>query len=331
MTSGAARHELTLHGLTHGAEAVGRLPSGKVCFVPHAVPGERVVVEVSEERSKWARGRLVEVLEASADRVQPPCPYAGAETPGAPPRCGGCLLQHVAPARQAAMRRRIVTEQLERIGRFTDPPIDDTVVVAPLGYRSHPRFAVDPAGRLGFRRLRTHEVVPIDRCLRLDERAQALREEAGDGWQGVQEVTVHAGARGRALLVRPGRGGLPPLPGGDAAVALLGAGKPADLRGRSTVEGVVTPRPRRASRPPHAPSAVPRRTGGTRRRSCSAFGCSPRDRFPRPHWRAVAPSPPCRRRGSSPRSPWTRKFLMVKKPFSRKYQYATSSAVSPTV
>jgi tRNA/tmRNA/rRNA uracil-C5-methylase (TrmA/RlmC/RlmD family) len=230
-----ARHELTLHGITHGAESVGRLPSGKVCFVPHAIPGERVIVEITDERSRWARARLVAVLDPSPDRVPAPCPYAGPEEPGGPARCGGCVLQHVRPERQAALKRQIVVEQLERIGRFTAPPVADTVAVAPFGYRSHARFAADADGRLGFRRLRSRDVVAVDRCLLLDDGAQQLRTEAGDDWPGVEEVAVRAGTRGRALVVRPGPGGLAPLPAGEAAVALVGAGQPVDLRGDATV------------------------------------------------------------------------------------------------
>ncbi|HEX2208155.1 MAG TPA: TRAM domain-containing protein, partial [Longimicrobium sp.] len=66
------RYTIDLHGFTHGGEAVGRLPSGKACFVAYSIPGERVVVDVVEEHKRWARGRLVEVVEASPDRVDAP-------------------------------------------------------------------------------------------------------------------------------------------------------------------------------------------------------------------------------------------------------------------
>jgi 23S rRNA (uracil1939-C5)-methyltransferase len=220
--------EIELHGLTHGGEAVGRLPDGKACFVPYAIPGERVRVQVTDERKSWARGRLLEILEPSPDRVDPPCPYFG------PDRCGGCQLQHVDPARQAQMKRRIVTEQLERIGRFTAPPVAETVVVGPLGYRSQARFAVDERGRLGFRSASSHDVVAIDRCLLLDEDTQALRERAGDGWGDVEEVTVRtaAGTGGGCLVVVPGPGPLPPLPADDVPVAIVDSrGAALPLRG----------------------------------------------------------------------------------------------------
>lgn len=229
--------ELTLHGLTHGGEAVGRLPGGKVCFVAYAIPGERVRVEVVEDHPRWSRGRLLEVLEASPDRAAPPCPYFG------PGRCGGCALQHVTPQRQAAMKRRVVVEQLERIGKIDHPPVTDTVVVGSTGYRNTARFAVDPGGRLGFRGAGSHEVVPIDRCLLLHPTAQAVRDEAGDDWKGVEEVAVRAGLAGdgSALVVHPGAGALPALPPGATPVALVDtAGNTHPLRGEPTLTERVT-------------------------------------------------------------------------------------------
>lgn len=224
--------DLALHGFTHGAEAVGRLPSGKACFVSHAIPGERVRVEVVEERARWARARLVEVLEPSPDRVDPPCPHFG------PGRCGGCALQHVTPARQAALKRQVVVDQLERIGGISDPPVTETVTAGDFGYRNQARFAVDGAGRLGFRRAGTHEVMAIDRCPLLQQAAQAVRDEAGDGWSGVEEVSVRAAATGEgaAMAVTPGPDALPPLPSGATPVALIdAAGTAHALRGDPTV------------------------------------------------------------------------------------------------
>lgn len=226
---------LTLDGITHGGEAVGRLPDGKACFVPYAIPGERVRVEVVEQRKRWARGRLAEILEPSPDRVTAPCPYFG------PERCGGCQLQHIAPAAQPALKRRIVTEQLQRIGRIPDPPVAETVVVAPFGYRNSARFGVDPDGRLGFRRAGSHDIQPIAACLLLTKEAQGLREEAGDAWKGVEEVVVRAasGTGDRALVVHPGPGGMPALPPGDAPAAVVGPGGSVALRGDPRISEVI--------------------------------------------------------------------------------------------
>lgn len=229
--------ELVLHGLSHGAEAVGRRPDGKVCFVAHALPGERVRVRVENEHKSWSRGRLLEVLDASPERVEPPCPYA---RPGV---CGGCALQHARPAHQAELLRQVVIDQLERIGRIPDPPVMPTRrphAGDGLGYRNRARFAVDPAGRLGFHRQGTHDthdVVPIDRCPLLSDAAHATRVEAGDDWPGVDSVTVRAGDDGAGLIeVVPGEGLLPTVPHGERPIALVDAlGGTHALRGEPTV------------------------------------------------------------------------------------------------
>ncbi|HUH06463.1 MAG TPA: class I SAM-dependent RNA methyltransferase [Egibacteraceae bacterium] len=228
--------ELQLDGLAHGGEAVGRLPGGKACFVAYAIPGERVLVEVTESRRRWARARLVEVLDPSPSRVEPPCPYFG------PSRCGGCRLQHVEAGQQAQMKRRILVEQLQRIGGIDDPPVAETVRAGEYGYRREARFAVDDHGRLGFRRTGTGHVIPIDHCLLLTDEAQALRAGAGDEWSGVEEVSVRtgAGAGDGVLVVRPGSGPVGPLPATAVPVALVDdLGQAVPLRGETAITETV--------------------------------------------------------------------------------------------
>src|SRR5690242_19102979 len=107
------RFEAVVGPVAHGGHCVVRLdpPEARVVFVRHAIPGERVVVEITEgtEGDRFWRGDAVEVLEASGDRVEPPCPYAG------PGKCGGCDFQHVALPRQRELKAAVVREQLERL------------------------------------------------------------------------------------------------------------------------------------------------------------------------------------------------------------------------
>jgi len=160
------RITLTVDRVAHGGHVVGR-HEGQVVFVRHALPGERVVAEVTEVHRSYVRADAVEILAPSPDRVPPPCPYAG------PGRCGGCDLQHVAPAAQRDWKATVVREQLARLAGFTDEEIADLGVrvsalpAAPdlLGWRSRVRYAVDAAGRAGLLKHRSHEVVPIERCL----------------------------------------------------------------------------------------------------------------------------------------------------------------------
>jgi tRNA/tmRNA/rRNA uracil-C5-methylase (TrmA/RlmC/RlmD family) len=247
MSQPGIEHDLAVDGITHGAEGVARLPDGKVCFVPYALPGERVRARVTDDRKRWARAELVEVLAPSPDRVEPPCPYAGPWPAAGGDACGGCALQHATPPAQRALKRRVLVEQLQHLAGLTDPPVEEMVATDPEGYRSRARFAVTPDGELGFAAPRSRRVRPVDRCLLLTEAAQALRDAAGDAWAGCESVNVHAGARGGGLLVRPGPDALPPLPPGDVPVAVQDVGPAVTLRGDPTAVEEVAGRALRVS------------------------------------------------------------------------------------
>jgi len=173
-------------------------------FVPGALPGETVRLRVVEDRKRWARAELLEVLDAAPTRTTPPCPVADT--------CGGCDLQHVTPEGQRDLKRRVVREQLERLGGFDAPDVAPTREVGtPLGYRAHARLHAAPDGRLGFHRAGSTEVVPVEHCPVLTPAAQRLRSQVGDR-SGAVEVEVRAdgvtGASGGAVVLQPGPGPL---------------------------------------------------------------------------------------------------------------------------
>ncbi|HVO71601.1 MAG TPA: TRAM domain-containing protein, partial [Aggregatilineaceae bacterium] len=85
--------ELTLDEMVHGGQALGR-HAGRAIFVPYAIPGERIVARIIEDRGRYAFAEVVEVLEPSPHRATPRCPYFG------PGQCGGCHFQHVEDAAQ---------------------------------------------------------------------------------------------------------------------------------------------------------------------------------------------------------------------------------------
>jgi tRNA/tmRNA/rRNA uracil-C5-methylase (TrmA/RlmC/RlmD family) len=156
--------EVTVGPVAHGGHCVAR-HEGRVVFVRHALPGERVVVRVTEDRQPgYCRADAVEVLEAAPDRVPRPCPYSG------PGRCGGCDWQHVAPEGQRRLKAAVVREQLTRLGGLSgdDPVVRDLVVEelpgGPLRWRTRTRFAVDRAGAPGLRRHRSHDLVLLEDC-----------------------------------------------------------------------------------------------------------------------------------------------------------------------
>lgn len=156
------RLELQVVDLNHSGEGVGR-HEGFVFFVPGALPGERVSVEVEALHRRYGRARLMEVLEASPDRVAPRCPvYAD---------CGGCQLQHLSYPAELVWKRRRVEAALRRVGRLeavTVEPVWSMPEHDPWRYRNKAQFPVTRSGGrlvLGFYRRGSHELVPTDDCL----------------------------------------------------------------------------------------------------------------------------------------------------------------------
>ena len=132
-------------------------------FVRHALPGERVEVEVTEgsDRDHFLRADAVRVLTPSPDRVTPPCPYAG------PGLCGGCDFQHVSLPAQRELKAAVVREQLVRLAKLDVPVVVEAVPGDREGlrWRTRIQWAQTPDGRRGLRKHRSHDVVPVDDCL----------------------------------------------------------------------------------------------------------------------------------------------------------------------
>ncbi|PKQ15213.1 MAG: 23S rRNA (uracil(1939)-C(5))-methyltransferase RlmD [Actinobacteria bacterium HGW-Actinobacteria-7] len=199
--------ELTIERLAYGGDAIGHLEDGRVAFISGGCPGDRVAAEVVEEKDRFVRVRIAEVLEASADRVTAPCPYFGA--------CGGCTWQHVAYAAQLEAKRQSVVDALLRIGGFPDSErLVNASVPSPAeyGYRNKIELVANPAStrpRLGFHRAGSEEVVEIDECLLLPKRARkapkalggALRYLAGETDLGLSRVGIRCAAHTKDLEV----------------------------------------------------------------------------------------------------------------------------------
>ena len=120
--------ELDITDLAYGGDGVGRT-DGRACFVPFALPGERVRARLTQEATRYARADGVEVLASSPERVAPPCPHFRA--------CGGCRYQHLDYAAQVRWKQKQVAEILARIGGFRVPPLEPMIPSShPYGYRN---------------------------------------------------------------------------------------------------------------------------------------------------------------------------------------------------
>ncbi|TFV73772.1 class I SAM-dependent RNA methyltransferase [Blastococcus sp. CT_GayMR19] len=192
--------EVIVGPVAHGGHCVARY-EGRVVFVRHALPGERVVVHVTEDRHPgFCRADAIEVLEASPHRVERPCPYSG------PGRCGGCDWQHVDPAEQRRLKASVVGEQLARLAGLPDVEVTvEELPGGPLRWRSRARFAVDRSGAPGLRRHRSHDVVVLDDCpITVEPAAQAVLARR---WPGAGAVDVSIDSTGAVTTSRLDRRG----------------------------------------------------------------------------------------------------------------------------
>ena len=191
--------ELTVSGVAHGGWCVARETGGRVVFIRHALPGERVRARVTDATASFARAEAIEVLQASPDRVAPRCPHA---RPGG---CGGCDWQHADLAAQRRLKAEVIAEQLRRIAH-----LDRDVTVEPvpgddagLGWRTRVRFSVGPDGTAGLLAHRSHDVIGIGDCPIAHPLIQA-ESVTGQRWEATSvEVVVSPGTGERAVIVTP--------------------------------------------------------------------------------------------------------------------------------
>ena len=169
---------------------------GQDVFVFGGIPGERVVAEVVDIRRRRLAARVVEVLEPSPHRIDPPCPYFG--------DCTGCQWLHISYNHQLDTKRERVIDALQRVGGFNDSPV--TAVIPShrqLNYRNHARFTVRDGGVLGFVNRASRRFVDIDRCMIMHGAINdCLGQLQGKCWETTQ-LSVRAGQQTGDVLVQP--------------------------------------------------------------------------------------------------------------------------------
>jgi tRNA/tmRNA/rRNA uracil-C5-methylase (TrmA/RlmC/RlmD family) len=216
--------EVEVGPVAHGGHCVARLPvapgeeRGRVVFVRHALPGERVRVRLTEtgRKASFWRGDAIEVLDASADRVDSLWPQAG------PGGIGGGELAHVRLDAQRAWKSAVLGEQLSRLAKVErEVPVHAMPGDAERGglaWRTRVELEADAEGRAAMRRFRSHTLVPVEQMPLMSD-ALAELDLLGRRWR--------AGSRIEAVAPAAG----------DEPVVLVD-GQPYDLR-----RGKVDPRP----------------------------------------------------------------------------------------
>ena len=196
--------EIVIDDLSDTGDGVGRFEE-RVVFVPDTVPGDRILARLIRVKPKYAYGKLYEILERSHHRRRPSCIVAD--------KCGGCQWQSVAYEYQLKAKFNQVVQALERIGSFTNPPVDP-VLAAPeaLGYRNKATYPLSRSAegqvQAGYYQKGTHQLINLNQCPGQDERLNPLLKEIKQdiykrGWS-IYNETRHQG-RLRHLGLRIGR------------------------------------------------------------------------------------------------------------------------------
>lgn len=149
-----------IESLDHEARGIAR-QEGKTIFVDGALPGETVEYASFRRKPNYELAQLVHVLKSSNVRVEPRCEYFGV--------CGGCAMQHMAPAAQVAAKQRVLEDSLWHIGRVRPESILPPVHGAPWGYRHRARLGVRHVQKkggvlIGFHERRSSYIADMARC-----------------------------------------------------------------------------------------------------------------------------------------------------------------------
>jgi 23S rRNA (uracil1939-C5)-methyltransferase len=148
---------LTIQDVGFGGQGVGRLPDGRVVFVPRTLYGETVRVQLRKAGKNFVEADLRDILQPSPCRVAAPCRYFK--------DCGGCAYQHAAYPEQLRMKEKQVRDLLARIGGMkAPPPIHVQAASRVHGYRNKIVVHQGPNNELGFYALDKRNILDIEEC-----------------------------------------------------------------------------------------------------------------------------------------------------------------------
>jgi 23S rRNA (uracil1939-C5)-methyltransferase len=184
--------ELVIEDLSHEGNGVGRY-QGYTLFVPGALPGERIQAKATKLKKQFGYARLMEIVEPAASRTVPPCPIYK--------RCGGCTLQHMDYQAQLEFKRKLVEDNLRRIGKIEGVPVHPTIgMEEPWRYRNKAQVPIgEEEGGLigGFYAQRSHEIIDMEACLiqheKSDEVVARVKEIAGKHGVRAYNEETHGG------------------------------------------------------------------------------------------------------------------------------------------
>ncbi len=156
--------KIEIEKIVFGGKGLGRL-NGQVIFVEHTLPGERVIVNLKEKKH-YLEGEVIDIVSPSRFRIKPDCPYF--------PQCGGCNFRHCEYSYELELKKEIVVDTLQRIGKI---PIEKDFIAILHGSRDFYRIKTGfkaRNGKIGFFQRKSHKIIDIVYCLQCPEIANKL-------------------------------------------------------------------------------------------------------------------------------------------------------------
>lgn len=204
--------------MAFGGDGIAR-EDGKVIFIEGAVPGEKVEVEITQDKKRFAKGRAIRRIEAAADEVAPFCPVFA--------RCGGCDWQHVGYQKQLEWKSRFISSALQKTARFPTEPISVRPSSSLSGFRNRIKLKASVyqgSMELGYFAKSSHDLVAIESCPIADplinqkiSELLALRFPAEKSWRGELEIQALENDKTVLNFVPKADFGLS-VPGGDSSL-----------------------------------------------------------------------------------------------------------------
>ncbi len=187
--------EVAIERLAYGGDGVGKLPDGRVVFVPYTIPGEMVRVKLVEEKAHHARADLLVVLAPSPQRLIPRCRHFG--------MCGGCHYQHISYPHQLEAKASILRDQMTRIGGLKElPEISLIPSPEPWYYRNHIQFHQDKQGKLGFQKAHSNQPFAIQECHLPEEGINQLWPKIElEPMRNLERISLRQGAEADLMIV----------------------------------------------------------------------------------------------------------------------------------
>ena len=186
---------VTIEDMGKDGEGIGKV-DGFTLFIKDAVIGDVVEAKLMKVKKNYGYARLMKIVTPSADRVEPKCPVYR--------QCGGCQIQALDYQAQLKFKERKVRGNLERIGGFTDIPLEPIMgMEEPYHYRNKAQFPVgmDKNGEIvtGFYAGRTHDIIPNTKCYLGSEGNEEILQVVLD-YMKTYNVSAYDEAKGKGLV-----------------------------------------------------------------------------------------------------------------------------------